>query len=454
MQIFVGLFCLLILLIGLDPVFGETPKGLFGETSSKGRIGDLNVEWATYEIPYSGMIQVKMYGTIYDSSTRGQRIQFTITNPDGDVEEGSVTPSNRGYYENILLFDKNDFKGIYEVEAHTHVGDFIGKISFQLYDKNHPLVPLEEPEVSPEKKYEESDCIEITPTSNKGVSVPSWIKDIAGFWTKDMISDEEYLNTINWLIGNEILKVSQTNKFEDVGDFKIEIKKPTKSLYDIYYDDLVTDNVYDKKAQLLNCIFILPEDITIIAEECGSANAYYDRKNKEVVMCYELMYYIDRFSIAQTETFEKKASMFNGILFFTLEHELGHALADVYDLPITGMEEDAVDQLASLLMLQSPQSTAYLVSAEMFFLAHGEFGSKTSELAFWDEHSFNLQRFYNILCLMYGENPDKGSALGLLDLIPVERAVRCEDEFQQSSNSWKNLLEPYTEPGYLEYVFG
>jgi hypothetical protein len=40
-----------------------------------------------------------------------------------------------------------------------------------------------------------------------------------------------------------------------------------------------------------------------------------------------------------------------GNTVFTLHHELGHALIDQLDLPVLGREEDAVDHLATIMML-------------------------------------------------------------------------------------------------------
>ena len=39
-----------------------------------------------------------------------------------------------------------------------------------------------------------------------------------------------------------------------------------------------------------------------------------------------------------------------GAFIFVFFHELGHALIDVYELPITGREEDAVDQLSTWIL--------------------------------------------------------------------------------------------------------
>jgi len=119
-------------------------------SSSKSVYGELKVEKENYEIPYSGTTQVKMFGTV-DSSTRGNKITITMTNPEGDREELSLIPSKNGYFENYFLFDRNSLLGIYEVSAFTYEGSSIGKISFQLYDKNNPIVSTtKEPEPAPE----------------------------------------------------------------------------------------------------------------------------------------------------------------------------------------------------------------------------------------------------------------------------------------------------------------
>ncbi len=48
--------------------------------------GDFQVEKDSYEIPYSGTINVKMFGTLEDAQTRGNKIIYTITNPEGQKE--------------------------------------------------------------------------------------------------------------------------------------------------------------------------------------------------------------------------------------------------------------------------------------------------------------------------------------------------------------------------------
>ena len=67
---------------------------------------------------------------------------------------------------------------------------------------------------------------------------------------------------------------------------------------------------------------------------------------------------------------------------------------------------------------------------------------------FWDEHSFDEVRFYNVSCLIFGSNPDVYMPLVTRGVLPKQRAVRCADEYKKTVASWDKLLEPYgTKPG-------
>jgi hypothetical protein len=60
-----------------------------------------------------------------------------------------------------------------------------------------------------------------------------------------------------------------------------------------------------------------------------------------------------------------------------------------------------------------------------------------------DEHLLQEQRFYNSLCMIYGSNPSKYNNILTQGYLPKERAVRCESEYQRTSDSWRNLLAPW-----------
>lgn len=128
----------------------------------------------------------------------------------------------------------------------------------------------------------------------------------------------------------------------------------------------------------------------------------------------------------------------------TVLHELGHLLINMYDIPIVGREEDAVDALATALMIQSFTNGAGRVEhiAQLFGLER----EQIKNLRKWDfmgEHSLNIQRHYQMMCHVYGSDPEQyqklKSRIGFTD----DRARICIDEYQQISRGWSQLLQPY-----------
>jgi len=190
-----------ILAIVLISVSAITFFSLFGTA-----YGEFKVEKENYDISYSGITQVKLFGTLEDSDSLRNKITFAITNPEGDSEEISVIPTNRGYFENYLIFDRNSLLGIYEVIAFTHDGRTIGKVSFELNGKKKYVDVVPKQPESFVTKQPEVSSQNLTAKETKQ-SIPSWIKNTAGFWADNQISDTEFLNGIEFLIGQEIIQI-------------------------------------------------------------------------------------------------------------------------------------------------------------------------------------------------------------------------------------------------------
>lgn len=196
----------------------------------------------------------------------------------------------------------------------------------------------------------------------------------------------------------------------------------------------------------LDQTLVLPRDVAVVLGECGEVNAFYDSEERQIILCYEMLaHFLGVFaSEAETEAeFEEAGVKAASALVFIFYHELGHALVDLLDLPIVGREEDAVDQLATVMLLETwegeESEMALLATAEAFGVDSGDV-----ELATWDEHSLDEQRYYNVLCWTYGSDPDYFSPLtedgwGL----PVERAERCSEEYELMSRAWDRLLGPH-----------
>lgn len=232
----------------------------------------------------------------------------------------------------------------------------------------------------------------------------------------------------------------------DRGDLRVvygELSNPVyQNLEEVFREERVLEDVLDE----LNAQFILPADLEIQMVECGEVNAFYDPNQRAVYMCYELLeHFLGLFGAEATtdEEWENAGAQGLAAFIFVFYHELGHALIDVLDLPVVGREEDAVDQLATVMLLETWEGE----DSELALLSSAEwFGAESAddELDMADEHALSEQRYYNLLCWTFGSDPDYFSELTDEEWgLPEERAVRCPEEYAQMSRSWETLLGPH-----------
>lgn len=192
----------------------------------------------------------------------------------------------------------------------------------------------------------------------------------------------------------------------------------------------------------MNKVFILPQDLYLSVNNCGVANAYYDPSSKEIIMCKELATLFEQGFAKEYEDKDDAAQAVEDSTMFVFFHELGHALIDIYDLPVTGREEDAVDQLATLIVADgSEEGAASVFNGAVAFTVLDD--GEISESAFWGEHSMGLQRFYNTICLLYGQDPQTHKDLVSEEVLPQARAQRCPGEYQRIEKAWGTLLAPH-----------
>ncbi len=235
----------------------------------------------------------------------------------------------------------------------------------------------------------------------------------------------------------------KVQKIEDRGDIKIIYEKPRDPSYVELQNTLEESKLFDEVARALNKKLILPRNLLIRFSECGVVNAFYDPKSKSITMCYELISAVaEDFSQLSMSEDELDEATVHATLFVFF-HEIGHALIDILNLPATGREEDAVDQLATLMLIESGAGGEdATLDGAVWFLLRAE-KTNIDDLAYWDEHSFDAQRFYNIACWVYGQNAKGNAYLVTEGHLPKERAVRCADEYRKMSDSWAKLLSPY-----------
>ncbi len=242
-----------------------------------------------------------------------------------------------------------------------------------------------------------------------------------------------------------LLVSSSAYAIKDRGDFKIKYRKASGELSDLA-QALKEEQVFDELILSLNDSLKLPVNVPVVFTECDEINAFYDPESGEIQMCYELIANtLDTFLADQDLTEDEATEYAFNTVVFVLFHEIGHALVDIYDLPITGKEEDAVDDLAAIISAQAgEEGQVVILSAVTHFGAQAELLDESGEeLAFWDEHSLDHQRMYSLACLLYGSDPETFEDLVGDDGLPEERAERCPYEYEQKSRAWERILDPY-----------
>lgn len=145
------------------------------------------------------------------------------------------------------------------------------------------------------------------------------------------------------------------------------------------------------------------------------------------------------------EADERTESFVEGNLIAVLYHELGHALIDVMAIPVFGQEEDAADVLSILLidaLFEEDSAVALTYEAAFGFLGEADaLAAEGEEPAFWDVHGADQQRYYNLVCLFYGADPDEREDVAADLGLPDERAESCEEEFELAADSWGAVLD-------------
>ncbi len=130
-------------------------------------------------------------------------------------------------------------------------------------------------------------------------------------------------------------------------------------------------------------------------------------------------------------------------------HELGHALVDLLALPVLGQEEDAADVMSVIMidwLFEEDTAQSIAMDSAFGFLEDPE---NSQEVAYWDVHGPDEQRFYNHICLFYGANPETRAQMAEDMGLPPERSDGCPDEFALAADSWGVIfdqLEAETNP--------
>jgi hypothetical protein len=201
----------------------------------------------------------------------------------------------------------------------------------------------------------------------------------------------------------------------------------------------------------------LPHSFYLVTRQCGQPNAFYNPSNWRIEICYEIVELIDRIApragTTNADGFSHDEVLY-GSFVGVLLHEAGHAVFDMYNVPIFGREEDAADQMAAFIALNFNKDVALTITRGFAYLwrAFARSGDPKGWADFSDEHGTNQQRYFNTLCMGYGGNPELFKDFVDKGWLPKERAAVCAEEFQQVRLAFVKTVLPFINQAMMKKV--
>jgi hypothetical protein len=222
----------------------------------------------------------------------------------------------------------------------------------------------------------------------------------------------------------------------------IEYIPPKNPAHQALYDWVRERQVLEKSQELFSP-FRLPTDLTLRLQGCdGKVNAWFRRWS--ITICYEYLDFIRQNMPAEQSTWGvTPTDAVVGQYFYVLGHEMGHALFDMLSVPLWGRPEDAADQFSAYMMLQLGKTEARRLITGAAYSYKGYLANPTIAVRiamFSGVHGAPLQRYFNLLCIAYGADPELFKDLVDNDYLPERRARSCRVEFGEVNFAFQQTM--------------
>jgi|GEM_PF-3461637 len=182
---------------------------------------------------------------------------------------------------------------------------------------------------------------------------------------------------------------------------------------------------------------LLPETVVITYRDCGIANAFYDSSDRTITICSELdnaQYNLllelgldsdDAFVLSDFST------------AFVIDHEIGHALVDILDIPIAGNNESTADAIATVLSVERS-----LGGTTRPYSLFGGLSLADQPTSYGDEHGNGQDRAGDIICWTVGGRTELLFDSDVQSLVQpfVEAGRDCTAEYQDQLSAMHRWL--------------
>lgn len=189
----------------------------------------------------------------------------------------------------------------------------------------------------------------------------------------------------------------------------------------------------------------LPFSVNILFQKINTPNAYYDPNEKRIYFGLEMVELIYN-SLSKTYQGQELLDATTDAVVYLLFHEVGHAMIDIYHIPVTGKEEAAADNFATYLFSTGDDRVERIAlnGAQIFFNLSAN-NDYISEIEMADEHLLDAQRAYTIMSLLYGKDQRQYQYLITSGILPKDFRGQemCVYEYRQLINSWSRILRPW-----------
>ncbi len=185
-------------------------------------IGSLEIDSEEITITGNKKSTVEVNGNIKDYM-RGEPITLKIIHPDGLISDVTITGKSNGEFTAHISIEENWKSGSFSIIASYDEKDF-GKVNFQL---NKIQIPeffknvaswwsdglIEDFEFVDGIEYLINEGIIKIPNLSKNTSgventVPDWVRQNIGWWSNGLTSDTELVNSIQYLVEKGIIQVN------------------------------------------------------------------------------------------------------------------------------------------------------------------------------------------------------------------------------------------------------
>lgn len=200
---------------------------------------------------------------------------------------------------------------------------------------------------------------------------------------------------------------------------------------------LSQDGVLGQLTRSLKSKCKLPRILPITFADRGQVNAWYSPSQHSITVDYTLMDMVYNVFYKDPRYRERAQALALSTTRFFLLHEIGHGLIDELGVAYAGKNEDCADELAVILssyLAGSDGQKDAQAAAQWFLLMGWGKQQDVTKVHFWDEHSFDLQRYFNILVNLEAAKP--GSVPELAGKVKADRQARARQRWPGKLAAW------------------